>query len=119
MLVLAALVGGALGSMLTAGLLPDHRGRGHDGERYVSLLERELSLSGVQRDSVRAIVARHRAAIDSLWASLGPRMDSVRKAVRVDVMLQLTPEQQPRYRELIVRLDRDRHTRSHRDTTNP
>jgi Spy/CpxP family protein refolding chaperone len=119
MLVLAALLGGALGSALTAALLAGRGGHGHDAERYVSLLRRELSLSEPQQDSVRAILGRHRAAIDSLWASLRPRMDSVREEVRAEVTLQLTPAQQPRYRELTARLDRERRARTRSDTTAP
>jgi hypothetical protein len=75
------------------------------GERAVAYLTGELELSSGQQDSVRAVFARYRPAMDSIWRRVHPQYDSVRSLVRADVMRQLTPEQQARYRDLIVKMD--------------
>ncbi len=47
----------------------DGRGGSRRGpDAMVAYLSRELDLSAAQRDSVRAIFARHRPETDSLWA---------------------------------------------------
>jgi Spy/CpxP family protein refolding chaperone len=78
------------------------------GERAIAYLAGELSLTTAQQDSVRAVFTRYRPAMDSIWAQVHPRFDSVRARVRADVMPHLTAEQQARYRELTARMD-ERH----------
>lgn len=78
------------------------------GERAVAYLAGELDLTPAQQDSVKAVFARYRPAMDSIWAAVHPRFDSVRARVRADVMPHLSPDQQARYRELIVKMD-ERH----------
>jgi len=78
------------------------------GERAVAYLTAELDLTGLQQDSVRAVFAHYRPAMDSIWATVHPRFDSVRALVRADVMRHLTPAQQSNYRELIAKMD-ERH----------
>ncbi|HXI21023.1 MAG TPA: hypothetical protein VNH46_08065, partial [Gemmatimonadales bacterium] len=84
-----------------------HQG-GHGSARYVSLLHRKLGLTPAQEDSVRAILRRHRNAMDSLWQEIGPRLDARREAIRAEIRLQLTPEQQQRYARLTAQLDSER-----------
>ena len=78
------------------------------GERAVAYLTDELDLARPQQDSVRAVFARYRPAMDSIWSKVHPQFDSVRALVRADVMTHLTPAQQSRYRELMVKMD-ERH----------
>jgi len=78
------------------------------GERAVAYLTGELDLTTSQQDSVRAVFTRFRPAMDSIWKTVHPRFDSVRALVRADVMTHLTPAQQSRYRDLIVKMD-ERH----------
>jgi Spy/CpxP family protein refolding chaperone len=83
----------------------DDRGgsRGRRGpDAMVTYLAGELDLTAVQRDSVRAVFARHRPAMRALWESVHPQMDSLRRAMRDEVAAQLTPAQQARYRELVA-----------------
>src|SRR3989475_2101422 len=47
----------------------DGRGPRRGPDAMVAYLSRELDLSSAQRDSVRAIFARHRPETDSLWRS--------------------------------------------------
>jgi Heavy-metal resistance len=107
LLLLAALVGAAAGSALTLRFSGSHEG-GHGSARYVALLDRELRLSPAQHDTVQAILQRHRNAMDSLWQEIGPRLDARREAIRSEIRMQLTPEQQQRYAGLTARLDSER-----------
>lgn len=119
MLLLAALVGGAIG---TAATISVRGGRHEEGRRggsgwYVEMLTRELALTEEQRDSVQQVLTRHRAGMDSIWAEMAPRMKAWRENVRADVRTHLTPEQQARYAELTARLDAEREGRQKADST--
>jgi hypothetical protein len=119
MLLLAALVGGAIGAAAMVGV----RGRRHeDGRRggsgwYVEMLARELTLTEEQKVSVQQVLTRHRAGMDSIWAEMAPRMKAWRESVRADVRAHLTPEQQTHYAELTARLDAERERRETADST--
>lgn len=77
-------------------------------ERTIHFLSGELDLTPAQQDSVRAVFARYKGAMDAVWRDVHPRFDSVRALVRADVMTHLTPSQQSRYRELIAKKDEER-----------
>jgi hypothetical protein len=81
-------------------------------EAMVAYLSRELDLSGAQRDSVRAIFARHRPETDSLWARVRPRFDSIKTKMRTEIDAVLTPEQRAKHQKLI---DQAEHHRKERD----
>lgn len=122
LLLLAAALGGAVGSVTTARLMAHgtspYDSNGHGSEWYVDLLTHELKLSASQQDSVRAILRRHRGALDSLSAALTPQMDRIREAIRADVRTQLTPAQQARYTEVTARLDARRRDKMRQDSIN-
>lgn len=82
------------------------RGRGPDA--MVAYLGRELELSAAQRDSVRAIFARHRPATEALWAEVRPRFDSIKARVRAEINAQLTPEQRERHQRLVDKAEHHR-----------
>ena len=94
-----------------------HGGRGGRGggrrgpERMVAYLSRELDLSDAQRDSVRAIFARHRPETDSLWARVRPRFDSIKAKMRAEIDAQLTPQQRARHQQLIDQAEHQRRER--------
>lgn len=77
-------------------------------ERTVMFLAGELDLTAAQQDSVRAVFARYKGAMDNVWRDVRPRFDSVRALVRADVMTHLTAAQQERYRGLIAKKDEER-----------
>jgi len=119
MLLLAALLGGVVGSVATIGI---HGRRHQDGRRpgsdwYVEMLTRELNLSPAQRDTVRDVLERHRPGMDSIWADVTPRMKTWREGLRAEIRTHLTPEQQQRYTELTTQHDAERHERSNTDST--
>ena len=93
----------------------DERGMGpgrHGPDAIVAYLGRELDLSGAQRDSIRAIFARHRPETDALWAQVRPRFDSIKTRVRAEIDAQLTAEQRTKHQQLI---DQAEHHRKERE----
>ncbi len=109
LLIAVAVAGFAAGAVTDSRLL--HRGRGADG--YAGYLTRELQLTAPQRDTVVAIVRRHRSEMRAVYAQIRPQMDSVRARVADDIRRILTPEQQTKYQQL---LDRDRAERARADS---
>ena len=77
------------------------RARGLD--RMMVELNDELHLDPAQRDSVRAILQRHRTRMTAVWETVRPRFDSMRAQMDSDVARQLTPEQQAKYRDHVTR----------------
>jgi Spy/CpxP family protein refolding chaperone len=54
--------------------------------------------------------------MDSIWATLGPRMDQMRERIRADVRATLTPEQQAKFAQVTARLDARRREMMNRDS---
>lgn len=100
LLIAVFIAGGAAGWGAREGAKPDSRGR-RGPEAMVEHLTRELSLTAIQRDSVRAILERHHPEVEALWAEIRPRFDSIKARVRAEVAAQLTPDQQARYQRLL------------------
>ena len=93
----------------------DGRPRGRNPEAIVSYLSKQLDLSSAQRDSVRAIFARHRPETDALWAQVRPHFDSIKARVRTEIDAQLTPEQRAKHQQLIDAAEH--HRREREDST--
>jgi len=75
---------------------------------YVDRLDQEVSLRPLQRDSISAILDRHRPVMDSLWAIVGPQFDSERESIRREIRALLSPEQVERYNAMTQRQDNRR-----------
>lgn len=114
LLAAAFLFGGGVG-LITGMQVGDGHDRGHShgrgGRAHLERLQRELDLTPGQRDSVRAILERHRPGFDSVWAETRPRYETLRDRVRSDIRAQLDPDQQRRYDDMIARLDAARRAR--------
>lgn len=93
---------------------PRGRGRGNP-DAIVAYLSKELDLSSAQRDSVRAIFARHRPETDALWTQVRPRFDSIKTRVRAEIDAQLTPDQRAKHQQLIE--EAEHHRREREDST--
>jgi len=74
-------------------------------EGYADRLQRELQLTPIQRDTVDHILNRYQDSMNVVWRSMRPRMDSIRVAVRLDIMNALDSLQQAEYRDLMHRTD--------------
>ena len=75
---------------------------------YVDRLDQEVSLRSPQRDSISAILDRHRPVMDSLWAIVGPQFDSERESIRREIRAVLSPDQLERYNAMTQRQDNRR-----------
>ncbi len=95
----------------------DDRGPRRGPDALVAYLSRELDLNAAQRDSVRAIIARHRPETDSLWARVRPRFDSIKTRMRAEIDAQLTPAQRTRHQQLIDKAEHLRRERQGGDST--
>ena len=111
-LLLAAFVlGAAVGGAVTARVSHHSFWEGKPRDRmegYLRLLGENLDLSSAQRDSVRAILDRHRGDMDAIWQEVAPRYETMRSQIRSEIRTQLTPEQQRKYADLTARLDQER-----------
>jgi hypothetical protein len=81
-----------------------------------AFLTRRLGLSDAQRDSVRAIFARHDPEMRAILSVVRPRMDSMRQALHAEIAAQLTPAQREQHARLMAELEHHRQDRGRRDT---
>ena len=109
LLAMVFLAGGAAGWLLRD--IPGHGGRprGRGPDAMVAYLSKELTLTPAQSDSVRAIFARHRTEIETLWGQVRPRFDSIKAVVRGEIDAQLTPDQRAKHQRLVE--DAEHHRR--------
>lgn len=100
----AGLLVGAGGLALSRGAFGGaRRHRGPDD--FVQHLTQDLTLNRAQQDSVRAILSRRRASMDSLWHEMGPRFETLQTSVRSDIRAQLNPDQQRKFADMNKRFD--------------
>lgn len=81
-------------------LLGPRRGGRPTTDRAVEMLGHRLNLRNAQRDSVRAILDRHRPELDSAWASFRPRFDSLQHQIGKEIEAQLDPDQREKFTKL-------------------
>ena len=98
-LLLAVFLAGALVGGVIARLRPSMTGRDTNG--MLRHLTEELDLTQVQQDSIKAVLDRYRPAMDSAWAEVRPRIETVRARIRSDIAAQLTPDQRAKYEEMM------------------
>jgi Spy/CpxP family protein refolding chaperone len=105
--LLGVVVGGvALAAWGDRGDATERRPR--ERQSYSDILERELSLTTAQRESVDVILTRRQQAMTDMWAEIGPRFDSLRAQIRVEIAQVLDEEQQTTYQDMITRSERYR-----------
>lgn len=110
LLAMVFIAGGAAGWLLRDSIGHGGHSRGGRGpDAMVAYLSKELTLTSAQSDSVRAIFARHRAEIETLWGQVRPRFDSIKAVVRAEIDAQLTPEQRTKHQRLVE--DAEHHRR--------
>ena len=83
----------------------------HGRDGFMARLTEELTLSADQQDSIRAVLDRHRPAMDSMWQEVRPRFDSVRAVMRGEIRAQLSTDQQAKYLQMIERREREQRER--------
>jgi hypothetical protein len=75
------------------------------GARLTATLQRELTLSPVQRDSVQAILTKWDPAMRAVWDGMRPKFDSLRVLVRADIRQVLTEDQKAAFQRWSARQD--------------
>lgn len=85
--------------------------RPHEARRrcsYSGMLQRELNLTDAQRDSVRAILRRHRVEFHSALQPVQPQLDSIRMRIRGELRAMMTPAQQAAFDRFLAREQAER-----------
>jgi hypothetical protein len=93
-------------------LFGPRRGGRPTTDRAVEMLGHRLHLRNNQRDSVRAILERHRPELDSVWGTFRPRFDSLQHTIGKEIEAQLDPDQRDRFAELRREFEQRRRDRS-------
>lgn len=97
-LLIAVFLAGALVGGVVARLRPPMPGR--DANGMLRHMTEVLDLTQVQQDSIKAVLDRYRPAMDSAWAEVRPRIETVRARIRSDIAVLLTAEQRAKYEEM-------------------
>jgi hypothetical protein len=100
LLLLAVFLAGAVAGGAWQATHPFGRRMSRGPEGFVRHLADELALTAPQQDSVRAILQRHRPQMDSVWAAVRPRFETLRDSIRSDIARQLTDSQRAKFDEL-------------------
>ncbi len=79
---------------------PWDRDHGRNANGFVAHLTEELDLTQVQQDSISAVLERWRPQMDSAWAEVRPRIETVRAKIRSDIAAQLTDAQRAQFDEM-------------------
>lgn len=101
-LLLAVFLAGALVGGVIARLRPPSL-QGRDANGMLRRMTEELDLTRVQQDSIKAVLERYRPAMDSAWAEVRPRIETVRARIRADIAAQLTAGQRAKYDKMMKR----------------
>jgi Spy/CpxP family protein refolding chaperone len=108
LLAMVLVAGIALGWVGNDRLGQSPRHKTGNTERLVKKLSKKLDLDAAQQDSLRVILVKRRADIDSLWTDVHPRFQTIRDRTHVQIERILTPEQQEKYRERVAAWEKKR-----------
>lgn len=81
------------------------RGQRDRDRGFVATLSKELNLTPVQKDSVKAILRKHDAAFRSVMDGTRPKFDSLRALVHADIKGVLDQPQQEAFTRWTARMD--------------
>ena len=82
--------------------------RGFNKERIVRHLTRELNLSPTQVQQVNQIMDEERQKFGAMQKQIDPQFRAIREDTRNHIRQILTPEQLPKFNELVRRVDERR-----------
>jgi Spy/CpxP family protein refolding chaperone len=118
LVVVLFLLGVAIGSVgtyaVTTRVLAAHAappGLAHNPGQTMALFTRELALTPDQQNQIQAIFGDTRSKYAQLHERLDPEYEQVRQQGRQRIRQMLTPEQLPKFEELLRQLDEERRQR--------
>jgi small-conductance mechanosensitive channel len=111
LLVIVLLAGSAIGWYVADNTHDKRRAARKGTEKLLKRMTQRYDLSSAQQDSIRVILNRRRADIDSLWADVNPRFESIRSATNAQIEAQLKPEQVVTFRERLKAREEKRRER--------
>jgi Spy/CpxP family protein refolding chaperone len=79
---------------------------------HMAMFTRDLNLNPDQQNQIQAILNDTRARYAELHEKLDPEYEQVRHESRVRIRQVLTPEQQPKFEDLLRQIDEDRRRRA-------
>jgi Spy/CpxP family protein refolding chaperone len=79
--------------------------------QHMAMYTRDLNLTADQQSQIQAILNDTRAHYASLHEKLDPEYEQVRQQGREHIRQVLTPEQRPKFEELLRQMDEDRRQR--------
>src|SRR6202030_276055 len=83
----------------------------HNPARTMAMFTRDLNLTPDQQNQIQAILNDTRAHYAALHQKLDPEYEEVRHQGRVRIRQVLTPEQLPKFEELLRQMDEERRER--------
>jgi len=102
-LLAAAFLTGAVVGGAVVEWEPWEHDHGRNANGMIAHLTEELALTEPQQDSISAVLERWRPQMDSAWAEVRPRIETVRARIRSDIAAQLTDAQRAKYEEMMKR----------------
>ena len=87
-------------------------GMAHNPGRTMAMFTRDLNLSSEQQTQLQSILNDTRTRYADLHAKLDPEYENVRHQGREHIRQILTPEQRPKFEELLRQIDEDRRKRA-------
>lgn len=84
----------------------------HNPARTMAMYTRDLNLSPDQQNQIQAILNDTRSRYAELHEKLDPEYEQVRQQGRERIRQILTPEQRPKFEDLLRQIDEDRRQRS-------
>lgn len=84
---------------------------GHNPGQTMAMFTRDLNLNPAQQSQIQAILNDTRAHYADLHAKLDPEYEQVRQQGRERIRQVLTPEQRPKFEDLLRQIDEDRRRR--------
>ena len=84
---------------------------GHTASEHMAMFTRDLNLTTDQQGQIQAILTDTRAHYASLHEKLDPEYEQVRQQGRERIRAVLTPEQRPKFEDLLRQMDEERRQR--------
>jgi hypothetical protein len=83
----------------------------HNPAHTMAMYTRDLNLDAVQQGQIQAILSDMRAKYAALHEKLDPEYEQVRQQGRERIRQLLTPDQRPKFEDLLRQIDEDRRKR--------